>query len=237
MSPPLSSAMSRTLAVASSHLTSGLRFGAGLFVGKLGSRPEKRLELYEFEACPFCRRVREALTALDLEATVYPCPKGGRFRDDVRRRGGREMFPFLVDPNTGVELYESADIVAYLYKHYGAGPAPVLAQSPLSVVSSALASASRPTRGRQVKPSQPPAELLDLYSFESSPYCRLVREELCELDIPYRLFNVGKGSPSRDAFIARSGRMMVPYLVDPNTDQQLFESQDIVSYLRHTYGA
>ena len=35
------------------------------------------LELYEFESCPFCRKVRDALTELDLEAMIYPCPKGG----------------------------------------------------------------------------------------------------------------------------------------------------------------
>ncbi|CAN6248771.1 unnamed protein product [Urochloa humidicola] len=28
------------------------------------------LQLYEFEACPFCRRVREAMTELDLSTEV-----------------------------------------------------------------------------------------------------------------------------------------------------------------------
>ena len=33
---------------------------------------------------------------------IYPCPKGGtRFRPEIRRRGGKEQFPYLVDPNTG----------------------------------------------------------------------------------------------------------------------------------------
>lgn len=39
------------------------------------SGPELPLELYEFEACPFCRKVREAITMLDLNCYVYPCPK------------------------------------------------------------------------------------------------------------------------------------------------------------------
>ena len=30
-------------------------------------RPEKAIVIYEFEACPFCRRVRELVTYLDLE--------------------------------------------------------------------------------------------------------------------------------------------------------------------------
>ena len=30
------------------------------------------------------------------------------------------MVPYLVDPNTGAAMYESADIQAYLLKTYGA---------------------------------------------------------------------------------------------------------------------
>ncbi|KAJ6757835.1 THIOREDOXIN FAMILY PROTEIN, partial [Salix koriyanagi] len=72
------------------------------------SDPPKPLQLYEFEACPFCRRVREAMTELDLSTEVYPCPKGSvRHREIVRKIGGKEQFPFLVDPNTGVSIYES----------------------------------------------------------------------------------------------------------------------------------
>ena len=50
------------------------------------------------------------------------------------------------------------------------------------------------------------------------------------------LHNVGKGSPGRDAFVKRSGRMMVPFLADPNTGVEMFESADIVVYLEQTYG-
>ncbi|KAK4258209.1 hypothetical protein QN277_007681 [Acacia crassicarpa] len=68
-----------------------------------------RLQLYEFEACPFCRRVREALTELNLTVEVYPCPKDSlRHREVVKRSGGREQFPFLIDPNRGISMHESA---------------------------------------------------------------------------------------------------------------------------------
>jgi glutathione S-transferase len=46
---------------------------------------------------------------------------------------------------------------------------------------------------------------------------------------------VAKGSAQREAFVARSGRMMVPFLFDPNTDVEMFESADIVEYLEKTY--
>lgn len=214
------------------------RFGSGVNIGSLGPRPEKPLELYEFEACPYCRKVREALTLLDLEAVVYPCPKDGkRFRAKVKKDGGKNQYPYLVDPNTGTAMYESDDIIDYLYRTYGAGPAPMaLKLGPLTDFTSFLASAARPVQGRAVAPSRAPKQLLELWSFEGSPFCRLAREALCELEIPYLLHNVGKGSPRREAFVARSGKMMVPYLVDPNTGKEMFESEAIVDYLYATYG-
>ena len=80
-----------------------------------------------------------------------------------------------------------------------------------------------------------PAQPLELWSFEASPYCRLVRECLCTLELPYLLHNVAKGSAGRDAFVHRSGKMMVPYLVDPNTGAEMFESSEIVAYLEASY--
>jgi glutathione S-transferase len=86
-----------------------------------------------------------------------------------------------------------------------------------------------------VEASRAPRLPLELWSFEASPYCRIVREKLCTLELPYRLHNVGKGSPSRPGFLERSGKMQVPYLSDPNTGAALFESDAIVAYLARTY--
>jgi glutathione S-transferase len=229
--------MNRTLDVATSVAASIARLGGGLRVGTLGRRPTKRLELYEFEACPYCRKVREALSMLDLDAMIYPCPKDGpRFRREVMRRGGKAQFPFLVDPNTDTELYESDEIITYLFDQYGDGAVPLpLRLGPLTDVSSMLASAWRPAFGARYQPAKAPAKPLELYSFEASPFCRIVRERLCALEIPYHLRNVAKGSPGRAAFVKRSGKMMVPYLIDPNTGTEMFESADIVAYLHRTY--
>ncbi|MBU6283884.1 glutathione S-transferase N-terminal domain-containing protein, partial [bacterium] len=38
-----------------------------------------------------------------------------------------------------------------------------------------------------------------------------------------------------DVFVARSGKMQVPWLHDPNTGVSMFESADIVDYLDRTY--
>jgi len=229
--------MNRVLDVASSYLSTLARVPAGMTVGELGPRPKQPLELYEFEACPYCRKVREALTMLDLEAMIYPCPKNGpRFRKQVVTKGGKAQFPYFVDPNTGEAMYESDDIIAYLYDTYGDGQVPwPLSLGPLTTLGASFASAFRLGRGQGYRPARAPKKPLELYSFEISPYCRIAREALCTLEIPYLLHNVGKNSPSRPAFEKRSGKVMVPYLVDPNTDTQMFESADIVDYLERTY--
>ncbi|KAI9079530.1 hypothetical protein K1719_038502 [Acacia pycnantha] len=70
-------------------------------------------------------RDREALTELDLTVEVYPCPKGpSRHREVVKRSGGREQFPFLIDTNNGISMHESGDIVKYLFERYGGGRSP-----------------------------------------------------------------------------------------------------------------
>lgn len=229
--------MIRALDVATSLMTTLGRLGSGARVGKLGPRPEQPLELYEFEGCPFCRKVREALSILDLPAIVRPCPKGApTYRPRVRERGGRELFPYLVDPNADVAMYESDDIVAHLFARYGEGGVPLLlGAGPLTDASSVLAGLARLGGGVRYRRARTPERLLELYSFEASPFSRIVRETLCELELAYRLVNVAPGSPGRPAFRARSGRMMVPWLADPNTGVEMFESADIVAYLDATY--
>lgn len=228
--------MSRTFEVATSILSTALFGTAGVFARPAARQPEKPLELYEFEACPFCRKVRVALSEMDLDAMIYPCPKGGaRYRDLVKQRGGKAQFPYLIDPNTGREMYESDDIVQYLASEYGGTRSVWLSMGPATSLISGFVSLPRATRGGRYRPSRVPDKPLELYSFEASPYCRLVRETLSELELPYLLHNVAKGSPRREAFVARSGKMMVPYLVDPNTRVEMFESADIVRYLNDTY--
>jgi glutathione S-transferase len=229
--------MIRALDVATSFAATLARGAAGLQVGALGRRPAQPLRLYEFEGCPYCRKVREALSILDLEADVFPCPKGGpRFRPEVERMGGKAQFPYLVDPNTGKAMYESDDIVRYLFAEYGDGKVPwLLAAGPLTTATAGLASLLRPGLGVVYRPARAPERPLELWSFEASPFCRIAREALCTLELPYRLHNVAKGSPGRAAFVKRSGKMMVPYLVDPNAGVEMFESGEIAAYLADRY--
>lgn len=244
--------------IVSSTLATGLRTGFGISADPAGINPAKLLELYEFEACPYCRLVREALTELDLDAMIYPCPKAGkRFRPRAVELGGKAQFPLLVDPNTGTTMYESMDIIAYLFETYGKRPVPLKWRAgALHKLGSAVTGIARVGAGLRARPSKQPAKPLELYSFESSPYARTVRERLCELEIPYILRSAGRTLLSdwvppfvRDAMnleqdpdqrnrvelMARAGRVSIPYLADPNTGNEMGESQDIIRYLDKTY--
>lgn len=230
--------MNRALDLVTSYASSVFSLGSGFVARDHARTPEKLLELYEFEQCPFCRKVREALSELDLDVMIYPCPPGGtRFREKAIALGGKKQFPFLVDPNTGAQRYESNDIVRHLVETYGDGTTPSSTWGgPLANVRAMAASLPRVGRVKAV-PSRAPEQPLELWSFEVSPYCRIAREALCNLELPYVLHNVAKRGQRREAFIALSGKMMVPYLVDPNTGTSLFESADISRYLYETYRA
>lgn len=246
--------MAKTLDIVTTFVGSGARLGVGIFARPGSRQPETPIELFDIEGCPFCRKVRDALTSLDIDALIRPCPKeGSAHRPRARALAGKEQFPLLVDPNTDRVMLESNDIIRYLFATYGTGKPDLRL---LFTASSFLASVVRPTRGHRARPSRQPDQPLELWGFEASPFCRLVRETLCELEISFVLHSVGKGKVSdfalpsmrdhaatiqtterRRAFVARSGRMMVPFLVDPNTGAEMFESASICAYLESTYAA
>jgi len=82
------------------------RFGGYMTVEKSNvqayPRPTQPVQLYEFEGCPFCRKVREAVAILDLDVEFKPCPMNGpTFRPEAIKMGGKSQFPFMLDPKTG----------------------------------------------------------------------------------------------------------------------------------------
>ena len=209
--------------------------------GTLKKVPEQPLHLYEFERCPYCRKAREAFSELDIDYVSHPCGRGSNNRDFVVKTGGKAQFPFLVDPNTGAQMYESEDIITYLRETYGSGRSGLnKALAPLDTFGSTLASAIRPIGGRALdscKDRQQPEQPLQLWQFEMSPFCRKVREAMIGLNLDYQVRNVARGGRQRPELVALGGKMMVPYLVDPNTGTAMYESDDIVAYLHRTYGA
>ncbi|KAJ6763539.1 THIOREDOXIN FAMILY PROTEIN [Salix purpurea] len=172
---------------------------------------------------------------------VYPCPKGSvRHREIVRKIGGKEQFPFLVDPNTGVSIYESGDIVKYLFQQYGKGRSPSTGLLESTLFTGWVPTILRAGRGMTLWEKarlDPPSKKLELFSFENNPNARLVREALCELELPYILQNVGTGSQRTKLLVDVSGFQEVPYLIDPNTGAEIGDYKKILAYLFQTYSA
>lgn len=82
------------------------------------SQPEEMLEVYQFEGCPYCKKVRQKLTELQIDFIARQVePKGDRKR--VEEVSGQTGVPVLKDPNTDTVMPESDDIVEYLEEHYG----------------------------------------------------------------------------------------------------------------------
>ena len=244
--------------VIASVAASTLSAWRGTSLVKAATQPTNRLHLYDMEGSPHCKLVREALTALGLDAEIYPCPRGGtRYRPEALRIGGKAQFPLLVDANNDTVMYESSKIIDYLFSTYGGQETPASYRAgKLRPLASGAGSLLRMMRGITSRPARPAQHLLELWSFESSPYTRLVRERLTELELAYVLHNIGKeqfadmGPASmrvkpgpykpktggrREQVLAKFGRVQAPYLEDANTGTKLYESSAIIDYLEKQY--
>ena len=72
-----------------SFAASAVRLGRGINPVLIRTRrqePKRMLELYDFEGCPYCRKVREALCELDLDYLEHPVGKGSPRRKELERR-------------------------------------------------------------------------------------------------------------------------------------------------------
>eukprot|EP00210_Caulerpa_lentillifera_P008237 g7863.t2 len=146
-------------------------------------RPKEPIVIYEFEACPFCKKVREAATRLDLDVLFYPTPRNApNHRPRVKELGGKEQFPYMIDSNTGTSMYESDAIIEYLYKEYGTGEVPlILRLGMLTTLTCGLASIVRAGRGSTYRKAKYPDQPLVFWGYELSPFSKFVREVLVEL--------------------------------------------------------
>jgi len=203
-------------------------------------QPKVPLEFYEFEQCPFCRKVREAVSILCLRVVYKPCPKNGpRFRKEIKDQYGKKAtFPYMYDPNTGIKMFESDDIIQYLFTAYGDGKVPIfLRLGGWTTFTAGLGLLPRAFKGGGTyKTSTTPPVPLILYAYEGSPFSKLVKEELCALELEYMQISCPRGSPYRqELFEKTGGTVQFPYLEDPYKDVKLFESAAIIEYLRKMY--
>ena len=73
--------------------------------------------------------------------------------------------------------------------------------------------------------------MLDLFVLESCPYCRKVMSFMDDKDIKYHKVDI-TDKASEDALIQMGGKRQVPFLVDTDRNIQMYESNDIIEYLK-----
>jgi len=73
--------------------------------------------MYVKTGCPYCARAIAVADELDL-TIEYKNKRDAGVLDELIARGGKSQYPYLVDSDRAVEMYESKDIIAYLREHY-----------------------------------------------------------------------------------------------------------------------
>eukprot|EP01031_Cornospumella_fuschlensis_P037158 gene37158-45100_t len=205
------------------------------------TRPKRALVLYEYEGSAECKKVREACTILDIPVEVRPCP-GGRYGfSDLMTTltSGRRDIPFLVDSNPSMykpQLFGAKDIVEYLFDTYGPGKAslPKSLQN-LKNVNGASTSGKGSKLRANARSDITRLKPIVLYGWEGVDYVRVVRETLTELGVPHVYIPCAPGSSNRSLVEKKTGTFQVPYIQDPNTGVDMFESKEIVAYLEQVY--
>ena len=111
----------RSFAIATSLIAVLLRGNPGR-TKQLNARSDtasmEPIELWGYECSPFVRPVKEKLADLGLPHRVVSCSRGSINRDKMVERTGRFQVPFIVDANTGIEMFEGPEIVNYLEAVY-----------------------------------------------------------------------------------------------------------------------
>ena len=75
------------------------------------------LTLYIKTGCPWCRKVLNTGEELGI-AFEEKNIADDSVAEELIKRGGKRQVPYLVDSERNIEMYESADIDAYLRAQY-----------------------------------------------------------------------------------------------------------------------
>ena len=77
----------------------------------------ENLSIYQFEACPFCVKVRRQLRKNSLNIELRDAKNNAEHKEELTREGGKYKVPCLrIETGTGdiKWLYESNNIISYL---------------------------------------------------------------------------------------------------------------------------
>lgn len=77
--------------------------------------------------------------------------------------------------------------------------------------------------------------MIELYQKEDCPYCAKVRQVMDELHLDWISRTCSRGAPQRQQLLELGGREQVPFMVDTQTGAMMYESDNIIQYLRQNY--
>ncbi len=77
--------------------------------------------------------------------------------------------------------------------------------------------------------------MIILFHKEECPYCLKVRQFMSDRHISYVSIVSPKGAPSRNVLVKLGGKEQVPFMVDTDKGEMLYESSDIIDYLSKNY--
>lgn len=73
--------------------------------------------------------------------------------------------------------------------------------------------------------------MFELFILESCPYCKKVMSFMEENNIKYKKIDI-KEPHSEEALIKIGGKRQVPFLIDTDRNIQMYESADIIEYIK-----
>ena len=77
--------------------------------------------------------------------------------------------------------------------------------------------------------------MLSLYYKESCPFCQRVMQMAENLGVEFDLKDIEDDEAIAAELIEKGGKRQVPYLVDTEKDVAMYESNDIIDYIRENY--
>mmetsp|Transcript_19133 Transcript_19133/g.31721 ORF Transcript_19133/g.31721 Transcript_19133/m.31721 type:complete len:485 (-) Transcript_19133:256-1710(-) len=233
------------------NLASWLRAGRGCVVSpaaitatdKASSDTQPLLLLYSYEGNQFCRLVREVMTELDIVYEVKSAGKQSPRREELSKiTGGSSQCPYLIDPNTGESMSESADMIQYLYKTYANYTPPnellqfasdtvlPLLKPVFSFLTKVQAGSMQDDVDYDDNVEQKKAEIeseitqapVVVYTYDLSPFSWETKALLDRLDVDYKEISLGKewfpgfindgGAEKRAALLEMTGQSSLPHV-------------------------
>ncbi len=74
--------------------------------------------LYVKNGCPWCQRVLDFAQRHEIVFEQIKNKNDSGVMEELIQRGGKSQYPYFVDTDAKIEMYESQDIIEYLSKKY-----------------------------------------------------------------------------------------------------------------------